>query len=496
MTHRGARKRFRLAVVFIIVAVGVVAGQRNVMSTAAVSAPLEQPPREDVASPSSSASAPSAAVDFELVNPGFEGGWDHTPTDVYNAYGHYLYTSPFGEIFVPEGWNAFFRHGPPVAHDDKNDVGWAQPEVHVINNVPPFLDPPRVFEGQRALKLFTFWKIHDAGLYQQLQVPPGVRWRLYGWVHAWTSDEDDPDQSTGDPIQAWLMVGMDPTGGTSPYSETIVWGEPGHIYDVFAETPALEVTPQGDALTVFIRSWVLWPYKHNDVYWDAITLHPVYTGTLPALTADPMDGMAFQGQNISYTLSLSTAPEVTVPMTLSAGTIPGAMSAFYPTVVEPGDTATLVVTPSLTTPAGTHVATVEAAGTLEKDGLRYPIASTTQVSLTVQPADYALDVTPAAAAVLRGGTASFVIQLGSATPGFSAPVALGVTDVPSDSLSSIVPAMLNAGTQATLTITTTKSTPVAAHELVITGTAGELERTAGATLEVRIGTFLPLLIRH
>jgi hypothetical protein len=206
--------------------------------------------------------------------------------------------------------------------------------------------------------------------------------------------------------------------------------------------------------------------------------------------------MAFQGQNISYTLSLSTAPEVTVPMTLSAGTIPGAMSAFYPTVVEPGDAATLVVTPSLTTPAGTHVATVEAAGTLEKDGLRYPIASTTQVSLTVQPADYALDVTPAAAAVLRGGTASFVIQLGSATPGFSAPVALGVTDVPSDSLSSIVPAMLNAGTQATLTITTTKSTPVAAHELVITGTAGELERTAGATLEVRIGTFLPLVTRH
>jgi hypothetical protein len=333
-------------------------------------------------------------------------------------------------------------------------------------------------------------------LYQQLQVPPGVRWRLYGWVHAWTSDEDDPDHSTGDPIQAWLMVGMDPTGGTSPYSETIIWGEPGHIYDVFAKTPALEVTPQGDTLTVFIRSWVLWPYKHNDVYWDSITLHPVYTGTLPTLTADPTHATAFQGQTISYTLSLGTAPEVTVPMTLSAGTIPGATSAFYPTVVEPGDTATLVVTPSLTTPAARNVTTVEAAGTLEKDGLRYPIASTTQISLTVQPADYALDVTPAAAAVLQGGITSFVIQLTSTTPGFSAPVALGVTEVPSDSLSSIVPAMVSAGTQATLTVTTTKSTLVGVYELVINGSAGELERTAGAALDVRLGTFLPLIMRR
>jgi hypothetical protein len=330
--------------------------------------------------PSLRQDSPNTPSDSQLVNGGFEAGWDHTPVDIYNAYGLYVYTADLGvgEIFVPDGWTAFFRHGPPVAHDDENNVGWAQPEVHVINNVPPFVDPPRVHEGQRALKLFTLYKIHDAGLYQQVNVPPGTRWRLYGWAHTWTTQADDPYQSTGDPLQAWLLVGLDPAGGKDPFAPTVVWGEPGHIYDDFAPTPPVEATAEGGTLTVFIRSWVLYPYKHNDVYWDAITLQP-----MPVLTAEPAGRSVYQGEAITYTVALTATPELALPFTLTLDGLPGAASRFDPPALEPGATATLVVTPSLSTPIATHVATILGSGTVAQGTVRFPITTTTQIALTV-----------------------------------------------------------------------------------------------------------------
>lgn len=100
-----------------------------------------------------------------LTNPGSEAGWTrrtHTGQQ-------------FGEIFVPEGWVAFWREGGPVPHDPQNNIGYGRPEMHVINREPPFLDPPRIHSGNRVVKLFTFYRIHDAGLYQSVAVPPGTR---------------------------------------------------------------------------------------------------------------------------------------------------------------------------------------------------------------------------------------------------------------------------------------------------------------------------------
>jgi hypothetical protein len=224
-----------------------------------------------------------------LQNPGFEAGWwrkTHT--------GH-----EFGEIFVPEGWVAFWKEGKPVPHDPSNEIGYGRPEMHVINKEPPFLDPMRIHTGQRAFKLFTFFRIHDAGLYQQItDIPSGSQVRALGWAHAWSSNHDNPHASDGVGEQAFFVraseydkedgvrnvtftVGIDPTGGTDPWSDQVIWGEGAHIYNAFGQIPPVEVTAQADTVTVFVRSAVLWPFKHCDSYFDDMLLEVLTPSVRP-----------------------------------------------------------------------------------------------------------------------------------------------------------------------------------------------------------------------
>jgi len=230
-----------------------------------------------------------------LDNPGFEGGWwRRTATG-----------QEFGEIFVPQGWVGFWKEGGPVPHDPGNPNGYGRPEMHVINREPPFLDPLRVRSGQRALKFFTFFRIHDAGLYQQVTgITPGTRLEATGWAHAWSSTKDnsrysdgagtapyfiraseyqrDPDAPATGIRNFTFKVGIDPEGGVDPWSDRIVWGEGAHIYNAFAQIPPVEAVAAADTVTVFVHSTVLWPFKHCDAYIDDMRL----TATAP--TAAPL----------------------------------------------------------------------------------------------------------------------------------------------------------------------------------------------------------------
>jgi hypothetical protein len=197
------------------------------------------------------------------------GGWTR---DTFNG-------QEYGEIFVPEGWVAFWKEGLPVPHDPQNTVGYGRPEMQVIQKVPPFLNPPRIRSGDWSLKYFTFYRIHDAGIYQTVTVPNNARLRASFWAHAWSSQLDDPfhsDQTTEDDRQNFTFtIGIDPTGGTDPWADSVEWGEGAHIYDTFAQVPLVEVVAQGTQVTVFIRSQVLWPFKHCDAYADDVTLEIV-----------------------------------------------------------------------------------------------------------------------------------------------------------------------------------------------------------------------------
>lgn len=216
-----------------------------------------------------------------LQNPGFEGQWWRE-----TASGR-----AFDEIYVPKPWIAYWREGPAVPHDPLNSTGYGRPEIQIINREVPFLSPLRIRTGNRAVKLFTFYRIHDAGLFQQVTgVQPGSRLRGTAWAHAWSSTGDDPRLSEGvgnqplfvrasDPAPESLepdaglenftfMVGIDPKGGCDPWSADIVWGEGAHIYNGYAQVPPVEAIAATSTVTLFLRSSVLWPFKHCDAYLD------------------------------------------------------------------------------------------------------------------------------------------------------------------------------------------------------------------------------------
>ncbi len=202
-----------------------------------------------------------------LQNGDFEGGvWQET----FNG-------QRYNEISAPEHWVAWWLEGVPNSRSD--DVPCRRPEARVIRRVPPYLNPPRIHEGEQAWQCFTFFAVHDAGLYQRVEgLTPGTRLRAQAWTHAWSSNSDDPHQSDLDGGNRWnfeQFTGIDPTGGTDPWAASVVWSEPRNIYDVYAPTEPVEVVALGEAVTVFLRSEVQYPLKHCDVHWDAVTLEVV-----------------------------------------------------------------------------------------------------------------------------------------------------------------------------------------------------------------------------
>lgn len=215
-----------------------------------------------------------------LQNPSFEKPWQP-------ANGHRCLTIPASSqpyfrdvdnIFVPPDWIFWFRHEPGT---------WDQPEGS------PLQESLRVYNGNWAYGYFAFFRKMDGGFYQQIQVSVGTCLRLAAHAHAWSNSHDGlhPDdpywsegagysagfklegETTGDDWRNFTFyVGIDPTGGLNPYASTVIWSRGAHIYNAYAQVPIVETTAQSTTVTVFIRAVTLLPFKHNNCYWDNITL--------------------------------------------------------------------------------------------------------------------------------------------------------------------------------------------------------------------------------
>jgi len=294
------------------------------------------------------------------------------------------YEADIGNIFTPSGgWTTWFRHDPGT---------WDQPEVRdAWKNV----DPHRVHSGEKGMLLFTFFRKHDAGFLQQVQVTPGARLRLVVWAHAWSNHtldgyewswhkgrvsagvgeggafilEGEAPALNGDPWNDAIpnfvfYVGIDPAGGTDPSADTVVWGRGAHIYNEHAQVPAVEAVAQGDTATVFLRSKTLWGFNHNDAYWDDAELVAVGGGE------------AAPKVRLSYRLA---SPKVGEAMTIEARSLtaladvhlmvrqPSGAELVHGAVVvgRDGDWYTWTHTTSPLSQVGTHTVVFSAAGGVE-----------------------------------------------------------------------------------------------------------------------------------
>jgi hypothetical protein len=147
---------------------------------------------------------------------------------------------------------------------------------------------------------------------QQVRVSRGAKVRFTIWAHAWSNHKDperpedfpnpdDPTWSEGaghDPyfgLEGTLAngddaaglgnftfwVGIDPTGGMDPMANTVIWGSGAHIYNSYAQVPAVEVTAVSETITLFTRAKTAYPFKHNDAYWDDARMSVVETQPSP-----------------------------------------------------------------------------------------------------------------------------------------------------------------------------------------------------------------------
>jgi len=250
---------------------------------------------------------------MELFHEGFESGeWSHD-VKVFPVGGDPFRTE-VGNIFTPKNWLAWFLHDPGTYDQPEGRNVWEQN------------DPRRIHSGIGAYLLFSFWRHHDTGLMRQVQVEPGTRLRLTAYAHSWSNTSlpgheaccDDgrcscgvgrditaipvselPEPS-GDPWgdavgNSVFSIGIDPTGGTDPFADTVEWGEAYVSYNGYTIQLESEVVAKGNTVTVFLRNITKWSFKHNDGYWDDVVLEtiesepPPYESTMLVLpqTATP-----------------------------------------------------------------------------------------------------------------------------------------------------------------------------------------------------------------
>jgi LysM repeat protein len=210
-----------------------------------------------------------------LVNPGFEGigkpmdnsmpNWNNWTRDTFNG-------AQYGEIFTPEGWVTWWQEGE-----------FGRPECHVIAKEADFVNPVlRIYSGYYSSKCFTYNRKQNSGHFQVVRnIAPGTVVEASYYAHAWSCNEFLPGAtSCGDPYSFYFRVGIDPNGGTDPFSPNIVWSSPYYHYDKFGLVGPLQATVGGSgAVTFFTNYAAKWTNQHNDGYADHMVLKVVSQGT-------------------------------------------------------------------------------------------------------------------------------------------------------------------------------------------------------------------------
>ena len=327
-----------------------------------------------------------------LVNPGFESPYSKQCCHTSPAF---FPNTPIDEVQVAQGWLGWWLepdqdplHPGSCENIPGCRVAWHRPEWREANCGAVCAN--RIRSGGNAQKYFTFFSVHDAGMYQRVTgLVPGQRVRFSVYMHAW-SNHSNAITSTGQPSMG-MRIGIDPFGGTNPYAGSVQWTPVNDIYDVWG-LYSMEAVVQGSAVTVFTRSTPQEPLQHNDIYVDDASLVVVGSGPVsnpnpaPAATA----ALPQQPTGLRYTVvpgdnyyriarrfgisvnALLTANPSATPNLLRVGQvliIPGVTSGPAPTVGAPAPTS--VAPTSSAPPAGAISYVVQRGDNLYRLSVRF-----------------------------------------------------------------------------------------------------------------------------
>ena len=183
-----------------------------------------------------------------LLNPSFEG-----PTYNYEN---------IGELTCPQGWIPFWKNGTPK---EIQEGFWKRPEFKP--------EPYRLHGGKQGHKWFSTYATHDAGLLQVVPCTKGAHLTLAAWCQFWSENDDKSGGGYA------LTIGIDPWGAVEPFGQAVIWApwigqevtpnwQKG---DTWREI-VLNADAQADKITVYLRGACKWRAKHNDAYFDDVTL--------------------------------------------------------------------------------------------------------------------------------------------------------------------------------------------------------------------------------
>lgn len=152
---------------------------------------------------------------------------------------------------IPTGWWYFILDGN-VDFRTSIDTYWGAPSLWVLSDGVPF----------------------TAGVYQQVQVTPGVVYQSdAGWAAVTQKDFE-------------RKIGLDPTGGTDPLAPTVIWGPSEWGINSW---PDLTVSARatGPTMTVFVWAHHPTTYGNDWIFFDAVGLWPDPSQPAATLTPTP-----------------------------------------------------------------------------------------------------------------------------------------------------------------------------------------------------------------
>ncbi|MBN1202083.1 MAG: LysM peptidoglycan-binding domain-containing protein [Anaerolineae bacterium] len=161
---------------------------------------------------------------------------------------------------APEGWDLWYSGEEPEAF--------------------PHTDQVQVRDGEVSWNIKKGYVAITAAGYQRvggLTEGDAVKLTAYGWVYTCNDTknsciiEEPPYRESQKASQTTLKVGIDPTGGTNPGSDQVVWSAVARPYDEWAEM-SVTAAAESDTVTVYLYVTQGRGLALNNIYWDQASL--------------------------------------------------------------------------------------------------------------------------------------------------------------------------------------------------------------------------------
>lgn len=185
------------------------------------------------------------------------------------------------------------------------------------------------------------------------------------------------------------------------------------------------------------------------------------------------------GRNTVFQLTLSRDATFTSPVSFEVAGLPAGATGTFSAQATTTSQVFLQIATTASVAGGTYPLTVTATG----GAVSRTVSPTLTVTGGGATPGFTLSATPATQTVAPGGTAAFTIGI-ARTGGFTGEVAFSLAGLPAGASSAFAPPA-TAGSESTLTLTTTAAIVPGTYPLTITGVGASLTRTASATLVVQ-----------